>query len=110
MKTFIFHILAITAIVLAFSACSKKSDNTPAPPATVTVCDTDTVATPADTTPPPVAAPATQSAAKPSAGSTFNGVSSKNSNGDDEILGFDDDVDDDNDMDAFMNDYHDTGE
>lgn len=109
MKTFIFHILAITAIVLAFSACSKKSANTPTPPVPATVCDTDTVSAPADTTP-PVAVPVTHGAAKPSAGSTFNGVSSKNSNGDDEILGFDDDVDDDNDMDAFMNDYHDTGE
>ncbi|MGM9869370.1 MAG: hypothetical protein ACI30R_07070 [Sodaliphilus sp.] len=38
---------------------------------------------------------------------SFNGVSSRNSYGSQEILGFDDDVDDDNDMDAFMNDYHD---
>ncbi len=104
MKTFILHILIAAAMCLSLGGCSQKKAASPMPcPDQATVCDSDTTA-PADTVPTGAGGTAAPKAAQ---NSSFNGVSSKNSNGDDEILGFDDDVDDDNDMDAFMNDYHD---
>lgn len=103
MKPFIL----IVAMACAVASCSKKIEPQDMAPGgdtvyTDTLC-TDTLCT--DTLPATAGTSSTTPA--PSANSTFNGVSSRNSYGDDEILGFDDDVDDDNDMDAFMNDYRD---
>ncbi len=107
MKTFICHILIAAAMCLALGGCSQKKAASPMPsPAQDATCNSDSTA-PTDTVPPVPVSTAAPDAPKAAQNSTFNGVSSKNSNGDDEILGFDDDVDDDNDMDAFMNDYHD---
>lgn len=98
MKPFIL----IVAMACAVASCSKKIEPQDMAPGGDTVY-TDTLRT--DTLPATAGTSSTTPA--PSANSTFNGVSSRNSYGDDEILGFDDDVDDDNDMDAFMNDYRD---
>ena len=103
-------LILIMAMVCAMASCSKKPQSASLPPVSTldTICadtlHTDTTSTSTDSL------PATSSTATTSAStstSSFNGVSSRNSYGADEILGFDDDVDDDNDMDAFMNDYRD---
>ena len=102
-------LILIMAMVCAMASCSKKPQSASLAPVSTldTICaDTlhaDTLH--ADTTSTDSLS-ATSSTAATST-SSFNGVSSRNSYGADEILGFDDDVDDDNDMDAFMNDYRD---
>ena len=102
-------LILIMAMVCAMASCSKKPQSASLAPVSTldTICaDTlhaDTLHTDTTSTD---SLPATTSTAATST-SSFNGVSSRNSYGADEILGFDDDVDDDNDMDAFMNDYRD---
>ena len=102
-------LILIMAIVCAMASCSKKPQSTSLAPVSTldTICadtlHTDTLHTDTTSTD---SLPATSSTAATST-SSFNGVSSRNSYGADEILSFDDAVDDDNDMDAFMNDYRD---
>lgn len=101
-------LILIMAMVCAMASCSKKPQSASLAPVSTldTICaDTlhaDTTSTSTDSLP-----AISSTAATSTSTSTFNGVSSRNSYGADEILGFDDDVDDDNDMDAFMNDYRD---
>lgn len=102
MKTFVISIAVACVALLA--SCKKSSSEasrllqpTPSTTDTTTAAHTDTLSLPSDT-------PTSADTAKHG---SFNGVSSKNSHGTDEILGFDDDVDDDNGMDSYMNDYHD---
>lgn len=104
-------LILIMAMVCAMASCSKKPQSASLDPVSTldTICadtlHTDTLHTDTTSTD---SLPATSSTAATSAStSSFNGVSSRNSYGAAEILGFDDDVDDDNDMDAFMNDYRD---
>ena len=104
-------LILIMALVCAMASCSKKPQSASLDPVSTldTICadtlHTDTLHTDTTSTD---SLPATSSTAATSAStSSFNGVSSRNSYGADEILGFNDDVDDDNDMDAFMNDYRD---
>ena len=102
-------LILIMAMVCAMASCSKKPQSASLAPVSTldTICaDTlhaDTLHTDTTSTD---SLPATSSTAATST-SPFNGESSRNSYGAAEILGFDDDVDDDNDMDAFMNDYRD---
>ena len=104
-------LILIIAMVCAMASCSKKPQSASLAPVSThdTICadtlHTDTLHT--DTTSTDSLPATSTTAATSAATSSFNGVSSRNSYGADEILGFDDDVDDDNDMDAFMNDYRD---
>ena len=99
-------LILIMAMVCAMASCSKKPQSASlAPVSTLDTICADTLH--ADTTSTDSLPATTSTAATSAATSSFNGVSSRNSYGADEILGFDDDVDDDNDMDAFMNDYRD---
>ena len=106
------HLIILFAMACALASCSQKptasdADHSPQPIECDTLetdAHTDTIVSDTLFTP----APAASSTNAPEKGNgSFNGVSSRNSYGSQEILGFDDDVDDDNDMDAFMNDYHD---
>ena len=104
-------LILIMAMVCAMPSCSKKPQSASLAPVSTldTICadtlHTDTLHT--DTTSTDSLSATSSTAATSASTSSFNGVSSRNSYGADEILGFDDDVDDDNDMDAFMNDYRD---
>ena len=105
MKTVMKTIILFAIAVVAMASCSKKE-----PQEGFVVCtypidsiqhSTDTVKRAG------TSVEDRRSSSAPKAEGSFNGVSSRSSDGHDEILGFDDDVDDDNDMDAFMLDYHD---
>ena len=104
-------LILIMAMVCAMASCSKKPQSASLPPvSTLDTLHADTLHTDTlhtDTTSTDSLPATTSTAATSASTSSFNGVSSRNSYGADEILGFDDDVDDDNDMDAFMNDYRD---
>ena len=104
-------LILIMAMVCAMASCSKKPQSASLPPvSTLDTLHADTLHTDTlhtDTTSTDSLLATTSTAATSASTSSFNGVSSRNCYGADEILGFDDDVDDDNDMDAFMNDYRD---
>lgn len=101
MKTLI---TTIALACVALLAGCKKTDTEAARLLQPDPLVTDTASTHTDTLSRSPEAPTTADTA---GRNSFNGVSSKNSLGDDEILGFDDDVDDDNGMDSYMNDYQD---
>ena len=99
------QLLIICVLALALAGCSKKETDTPVTiltPESISVAHDSSAA---DTTSATSTVNTSTSSSTPSSTGKVAPPNSINSYGDVEIFGFDDDVDDDNDMDRFMEDY-----
>ena len=105
------QLLIICVLALALAGCSKKETKVP-----MVATETSSASTKCASTATATMKASTSGADKPSANPSTQPAADKgkvaapnsiNSYGDVEIFGFDDDVDDDNDMDRFMEDYDD---